>query len=175
MIPFDKLVENWLSEDNKNRLYKRAMLKFWEDKVLRAPILEKLGIQDNWKVDVKFENWKLILDNWEKKVTINADMSFGYFTQCVNHTIILSNINAVTEDGTTLILRSIHEGVHNTEGSIYQNESSIRVWATIAFNGSRKSKKNWGWADTELWWGGGEWTWEDGDSHLENNHNYNYH
>jgi hypothetical protein len=33
-------------------------------------------------------------------------MKFGYFTQCVNHTVILNDISAETEDGTSVTFNS---------------------------------------------------------------------
>ncbi|MBR7037013.1 hypothetical protein IKI14_04005 [bacterium] len=32
---------------------------------------------------------------------LKADMKLGYYTQCVNHTVILDNISVSTPDGTT--------------------------------------------------------------------------
>lgn len=38
-------------------------------------------------------------ENVTKQVVLSSDLEFGYFTQCVNHMIILSNISAESSDG----------------------------------------------------------------------------
>jgi hypothetical protein len=55
-------------------------------------------------------------------------MKFGYFTQCVNHTVILDDISAENEDGTSVTFNS---GVWN--GKTYTEGTNSTIIATAKY------------------------------------------
>ena len=72
--------------------------------------------------------WKLTLDIWGKIITLSADMKVGYFTQCVNHTVILENIQAESE-GFTMKYDSVTWGAEK----VLEGTWGINIW-TCNFN-----------------------------------------
>lgn len=89
----------------KNTLQQHAMEVMARDKSLIWPILKKLNIDvSEWgnEINYKFvnydsENGELVIKIGEKTVKFRADMSVWYFSQCVNHMILLDNIEAEVE------------------------------------------------------------------------------
>ena len=145
MVNLDEL--KGFSPEQKNTLYERAMKLFATNKVLIAPILKALWLPEDSKVTPKdFENWQLSLDIWEWKdirtIKLESNLEFGYFTQCVNHTIILSNIVATDGKGTKLDYKS---GVNN--GIINREWNGVGVLTNTSL---------WGGLFVNLWWNDGE-------------------
>ena len=86
----------------KDTLQKHAMEVMAKDKSLMWPILQKLNIPLNWGNTINYnfisyEDWELTIDISGKKVKFKADMSVWYFSQCVNHMILLDNIEVKVE------------------------------------------------------------------------------
>ena len=74
---------------------KRALTVIANNKALIDPIKTALHIE--WDVSVVWyddQNWQLNLDIDWKNVILKANMKFAYFAQCVNHMLILDNIQA---------------------------------------------------------------------------------
>lgn len=147
MVDLKALEAHGFTADQRNALHERAMNKFATNPVLYTPILRSLNLDDWTKPTVKeFKDWKLTLDVWWKQITISADLNFGYFTQCVNHTVILSNISAVWPDGTSVQFNS---GVW--ERGSYREWSKSTITSTTSINiGVGVVTGNGGWN----WWGG---------------------
>jgi hypothetical protein len=140
-------------------LHQRAMENFVKNETLIAPILKALWLE--WgKVEVKeFKDWKITLDilkdNVKKQVTLEADLKFGYFTQCVNHTLILSDISATTEDGASVHFNSgVWEPGVNKEWNKLVKTSTYSITVGIAVTtggwGDSGIKTEWGTSSTEL-------------------------
>jgi hypothetical protein len=88
----------------KDTLQQHAMEVMAKDKSLMWPILEKLNISLDWGNTIKYEfvsydpeAWELTINIQGKRVKFRADMSVWYFSQCVNHMILLDNIEAEVE------------------------------------------------------------------------------
>ena len=195
-VDLNKLEEYGFNHTTRESLHQRAMGLFAKNPALVNPILKRLWVgkvdkkileeavdkaikkpDNNNKIEMDADGkCKLTLDINGKIVTINAWMTFWFFTQCVNHTIILNDISW-DRNGTTVNYKSSSHGASTVGEGTSQDNTATTVftvgWAAVV--GGDSGNDNWGWADTELWWDGGKWTWEGGDSHLENNHNYNYH
>ena len=94
-ISIDKLEFTW-----KDDLHRHALEIFAKNKALMAPILKWLGFDENTEVKV-LENqtgiWEITLDINGKNVILKWDLSVGYFAQCINHMLLLSNIDAVID------------------------------------------------------------------------------
>lgn len=160
----------------KNTIHKRAMEQFAKNDALINPILKVLWLEGKTveidptsrKVNMQDpEKREVTLDIWDKKVTLSAWMKFGYFTQCVNHTVILNDITIVGEDGNTVNFNSwVWEDGTYVEGNRTTNTSTI----TLAFNGAGTITGSWwdahtaqGWWQENLswtptWWSG-NWSW----------------
>jgi hypothetical protein len=159
-------------------LQERAMNLFANNEALRAPILKYLWLEGK-KVNIgefkmEWEKWKLILDIWEwndiKRITLNAWMKFGYFTQCVNHTVILNDISAETEDWTSVQFNS---WVWENGSYIEWNKNSMVSKTEFELGGAviaGKPSNQGGWWETgqisyEEWawwvpeWGSNSWNW----------------
>ena len=106
MVELDKL--EWFSKDAKEWLHKRAMSLFAKNPALVNPILKAVWVDtsnlnlenlvNSGNMKVNWDKCELTLDINGKKVTISAWMKFWFFTQCVNHTIILDDISAETDE-----------------------------------------------------------------------------
>ena len=108
MVNLDNL--EWFDENVRNGLHKRAMSLFAKNLALINPILKWLWLEwmdknqleelvdkaVNWegnnKIEIKEGKCVLTLDIGGKIYKIKAWMKFWFFTQCVNHTIILDDI-----------------------------------------------------------------------------------
>jgi hypothetical protein len=61
-------------------------------------------------------------------------MKFGYFTQCVNHTIILEGLSAETQDGTNVTFNSgVWENGRYVEGNKSTILSTTEVGGNVSF------------------------------------------
>ena len=79
----------------KDALQERAMKIMAQDKSLMGPVLSALNIDPNSQIsNMTYKDWKLSIDIGGKNVILSAEMKFGYFAQCVNHMLLLDNINA---------------------------------------------------------------------------------
>ena len=125
----------------KNTIHKRAMEKFANNKALINPIKKALNFEGEFDIkefNVDGEKWKLALDIKDKngitrKVTLSAWMEFGYFTQCVNHTVVLTDISVETDDGAHLDFNSsVWEGTNLREWSVRSINSSLRLGTGIS-------------------------------------------
>ncbi len=129
MVDLNALEGFGFSADQRNALHKRAMENVANNTVLITPILKYLWLDEWTKPTIKeFKDWQLTLDVWGKQVILNAKLNFGYFTQCVNHTIILSDISATWPDGTSVQFNS---GVWQTWSYREWNKSTITSTTSI--------------------------------------------
>ena len=138
-----KSLENLgFDEQKKNALHERAMRLFAGNEALRSPFLKALWLEwQTVKIEEfksEWEKWKLKLDIWWKKVTLSAWMNFGYFTQCVNHTVILDNISAETEDWTSV---SFNSGVWENWRYIEGDKSSVVSTTEVRIGGAIVSRE----------------------------------
>jgi hypothetical protein len=113
------------------------MRLFANNPVLIDPILKYLWLNgQNVEVkDFSTENWKwkLTLDIWWKIITLKAWMKFWFFTQCVNHTVILDGISAETQDGTSVTFNSgVWENGRYVEGDMSTILSTTEVGASVS-------------------------------------------
>lgn len=143
MVEMKDLEKYGFGAEQRNALQKHAMKLFAGNEVLRNPILKYLWL-DGRKVDIgdfvmMDEKWKLTLDiskqnditgeREKKRVTLSAWMEFGYFTQCVNHTVILNDIEIETEDGSSVQFNS-----DVWENGTYREWSVSRILSTTKVN-----------------------------------------
>ncbi len=163
MVDLDKLVSEYqFPQESKNLLHKRAMENLASNKVLIAPILRALWFDEWGEPDpssFKFDNWTLTFNVKKgeevKTVILKANLNFGYFTQCVNHTLILSNIYAESEWKKVECKSSLWESSWR-EASQSLNVSKTSVGISVGYSenfGSDDSwvKTEWGTNSTELW------------------------
>ena len=89
---------NNLEFEWKDLLHRRALEIFANNQALMAPILEWLWLPIDAKVTIsenQNEKWQITLDiDGKNTITLKWDLSVGYFAQCVNHMLLLSNIYA---------------------------------------------------------------------------------
>jgi hypothetical protein len=89
------------TEKDSKVLHRRAIENFISQSALFNPIKKAFWIPLDKQVKIKegaeFNNGVIKLDIWWKIVKLKSDMKFGYFTQCVNHTVILDNIQLEDE------------------------------------------------------------------------------
>ena len=86
----------------RQQLHKHAMEEFIKNKALFDAIWKTIwktheqisGLLGGAQFELDWNTWKLRLDfsDW-KYIVLKADMKLGYYTQCVNHTVILDNIS----------------------------------------------------------------------------------
>lgn len=159
MIDLKDLESHGFSADQRNKLHQRAMENFAQNPVLIAPILKALWLDDTTKPTVKeFKDWQLTLDIWGKTVTLKAEMKFGYFTQCVNHTVILSNISATWPEGTSVQFNSgVWENGSYREWNKTSIVSSTEVSAGVAVITGRNKPDEVKTDDATTWWKIPEW------------------
>lgn len=141
MIDLEDLKDYGFKEEDRKALQEHTMRLFASNEILRNPIFKRLwldGRQFNigeFKLDG--EKWKLTLeflpkDNLDilpKKVTLSAWMKFGYFTQCVNHTVILNDISLELEDWSNVEF-----------GSDVWEDGRVRTWYTSSLVSTRGVK-----------------------------------
>ena len=136
MIDLKDLENLGFGEEQRIALHEHTMRLYAENLALINPVLKALwlegkSVEITWFEQI-WEEWKLKLDIWWKKVTLSAWMKFGYFTQCVNHTIILHDIFAETEDGTTVRFNSgVWENGIYTEGNKNTRHSRFEVGVSV--------------------------------------------
>ena len=170
MVELDKL--EWFSTDAREGLHKRAMKMFAENPALINPVLKLLWVEtekltpaqlkqavDKGTINITDDNkCQIILDIWGKNITLSSWMKFWFFTQCVNHTIILSDITAESE-GTNVEFSS---WVWNNWRYVEWNKSSIIAttevgvsWSVIVHGGQKEEphKETQEEGETEMWWG----------------------
>ena len=131
-VPLKDLVSDEFTEQNINTLHRNMMEKFAKNDTLFYNIKKALWLQGDAIVNPEtfvsgeslWEKWKLVLDIWGKKVTLSADMSVGYFSQCVNHMVILENIQVESEDGLKVKYNSVTWGVE----SLNETSWGARLW-----------------------------------------------
>lgn len=150
MVELDKL--EWFSKDAREWLHERTMRLFAGNKALINPILKALWLEGK-KVEIKNfkmdgEKWKLELDIWWKKVTLSAWMKFWFFTQCVNHTIILSDISAESEGMKTQFSSGVWENGRYVEGDKSSIISTTEVGASVAITLSKEKSEPEEWDGT---------------------------
>ena len=134
MVDLAELEKYGFSESDRSVLQERAMRLFAGNKALLNPILKYLWLDENAVVEVKedgfstdWKTWKLKLDIWWKIITFSAWMKFGYFTQCVNHTVILDDFSVETEDGSKVSFAS-----DVRENGTYREWSKSSIVATAS-------------------------------------------
>ena len=138
MVDMKDLEKFGFDEKQKDALHERTMRLYAENSALINPILKALWLEGK---EVKIEGfetagekWKLKLDIWWKKVTLSAWMKFGYFTQCVNHTVILEGLSAETQDGTNVTFNSgVWENGRYVEGNKSTILSTTEVGGNVSF------------------------------------------
>ena len=137
MVDLKELEGLGFDEKSKNTLHERAMKLFADNDALINPILKYFGLDGKdvkvGEFSVDWEKWKLTLDIWWKIITLRAWMKFGYFTQCVNHTVILDDISAETQDGASV---SFNSGVWENNRIKETNKSSIDATVERGVHGS---------------------------------------
>lgn len=99
VIDLSKLDGDVFTSDMRKLLHERMMRNFVENSALSAAIRNKAEAKP-WEeiLNIRFNHdWDrgtITLDIWDKKnIKLSADMKLGFFTQCVNHTLILDNIS----------------------------------------------------------------------------------
>jgi hypothetical protein len=135
-------------------LHKRAMSLFAKNPALINPVLEaawidvsNLNLEEVAKLDNMEINWdkcELTLDINGKKYTLSSWMKFWFFTQCVNHTIILDDISVTNEDGTSVTFNSwVWENGHYVEWnkSTIVSTTEVGISGSIIVHDGRKPKK----------------------------------
>ena len=201
MVDLDTLVREYgFTQGDKDLLHKRAMENFANNKVLIAPILKVLWL-DWWETDpmsFSFNWWTLTFNvkKWEevKEVTLKANLNFGYFTQCVNHTLILSDVRAESEwkkvecksslwksswreASQSLVVSKTSVGVSIGFGlwedeekkPSYEDGSDPSNWRNPTSiptqTGGKEGWWSWGWKG---WWGWGwKWGWNNPPDHND--------
>ena len=108
VVKLDQLNQEKFTQEAKEGLHKRAMTLFAKNPALVNPILKAVWVDtsnldlgslvNSENMRINWDKCELTLDINGKKVTISAWMEFWFFTQCVNHTIILDNISAETDE-----------------------------------------------------------------------------
>ena len=161
-VDLDKLDKNIFTESQKDQLHERAMKLFATNKTLIAPILKALWLPENSKVTPKsFENWQLSLDIWEwkgiKTIKLSSELNFGYFTQCVNHTLILRNITATDDNGTEVSFKSgVRAGDYYREWDQENSTAitSVSIGLSASIGGGEKPAGGQGSSpnDKPTWW-----------------------
>ena len=141
MVDLKELENLGFDKKAKNKLHERAMRLFANNEALINPIKKALNFEGEFDIkefNVDGEKWKLTLDIKDKngitrKVTLSAWMEFGYFTQCVNHTVVLTDISVETDDGAHLDFNSsVWEGTNLREWSVRSINSSLRLGTGIS-------------------------------------------
>ena len=92
-------VIEWEALDNfpwKEELRLHALEVIARDKSLMWPVLSALNMDPNSEPTniTRTNDGRISIDFDGKNVILNAEMKFGYFAQCVNHMLLLDNINA---------------------------------------------------------------------------------
>lgn len=134
MMDSAKLEECGFSLEEQNALHTRAINNFITNNALFNPLKRVLWLDESATVKIaewaELNNWKIKLDIWWKKVTLSSEMKFWYFTQCVNHTVILDNISLEDENGNTMNFGS---GTWESGKYVEWNKSSIVATTTYNF------------------------------------------
>ena len=133
-----------------------------KNETLIDPIKEQLWIK--WpvkKITIDKNNDQLMLDIWQEKVKLSAEMKFAYFAQCVNHMLIIDNIRAEAGDNVSVDLwNSVLWKWKVREWSARPDMSTRTVTIGVAgkaqFDGSSEVS---GEVRTEQTWTTWEWTW----------------
>lgn len=152
--PFD--LKGILADTDKEILHKRAMENFISQPALFNPIKEVLSLQG--EVNLRsFKNWEWILDIWDKKIKIKSDLVFGYFTQCVNHTVILENIKLEDDKWnaipfTTWAWENGKYVEWNKSSVVSTTEVGVSA-SMIVHNGNKPEQPEVEEGDTEMGWG----------------------
>jgi hypothetical protein len=139
------------------------MRLFAGNEALINPVKKYLWLEGKpvkvWEFSVDGEKWKLTLDIWEKNdiktVTLKAWMKFGYFTQCVNHTVILDDISVETEDWTKVTFASdVWENGTMKESTVSRIVSTTKVslGLSVAFGGKEDQPE-----EPDLDWNSNNW------------------
>ena len=160
-VDLNDLDKSIFSEADRKVLHERAMRNFVSNSALITPILKALWLEWATVTPGNFENGQLTLDiskeNSKKQITLKADMKFGYFTQCVNHTIILDNISAESSDGTSVQFNS---GVWENGNYIEWNKTSIVSTTEFELGGSvtagRENPNQWSMPGDGIVWPEGD-------------------
>ena len=148
-VKLEELEAEWFSKENREALHKHAMELYVNNPVLINPIKTALWLDSSAKVTVDWDfvsdqnnNWILQLDIWWKKVTLKAWMKFWYFTQCVNHIVILDNISAESEDGTSVNFNSwVWERWKYTEWSKSSRVSRTEIGFSVAVTTGKQKQQ----------------------------------
>jgi hypothetical protein len=147
-VDLKALEDLWFDATQREALHKHTMELFANNPVLINPILKALWLEGQdvtvWEFSMDGEKWKLMLDIWWKKVTLSADMKFGYFTQCVNHTVVLDSIGAITEDWESVNFGSDvwREGKYKEwNKSSIVSTTEVGVTAAVTFGKEKKQEQ----------------------------------
>lgn len=124
--------------EHREKLHEHVMKKFiWNEALFKAvwetiwkthrEIEEALA---NAKFQLNWNTWELRLDFKDKNyIVLSADMKLGYYTQCVNHTVILDNIS-VNASGNKIPYVS-----QSWENGQIQSTSVDNILATTTYSG----------------------------------------
>lgn len=183
MVDLDKLDKGIFTDTARQGLHKRAMKMFAENPALVKPALNQLRIDTSKLTEAALKDavgkgtlgvttdnkCQLTLDIWGKNITITSWMKFWFFTQCVNHTIILDEITAESEDGKVAFSSWTWEN-----GTVV--ETNQGYWVSILTAGlsanrtvggrGNKSEKN---ATTVQVWTTWDWYWTWWDKWIQGN------
>lgn len=147
------LVGNKFTEEQRTTLHKHAMENFIGNEALFSAIWQVIW-QNHEQIKqalkkarftLEWNTWKLRLDfNNNNYIILSADMKLGYYTQCVNHTIILDNI-LVDVNGNKISYNSDswRNGIVSSS-TVDVITSSVTYSGWIAFNVSNEHKKEQG-------------------------------
>ena len=194
---YDKVMDaislDWkdkFTKEVREQLHKHAMEKFIWNKALFDAIwktvwkthAEILSAFENAKFKLEWNTWELRLDFDDKSyIMLKADMKLGYYTQCVNHTVILDNISVSTPDGTTHFNSQAWGSDKVITTTMNLNQATTIYTPGLSFTVSRSGEKveesystpteTWAWAvpttnplgdettgDGAKNWGSGKWT-----------------
>jgi len=150
MVDLKELENLGFDKKAKNKLHERAMRLFANNEALINPIKKVLKLEGDFQIkefNTDWEKWKLTLDIKDKngikrEVILSAWMEFGYFTQCVNHTVMLTDISVETDDGAHLDFNSsVWEETTQTEWSKQSINSSVRYGTGFSVTWGKEERK----------------------------------
>lgn len=138
MIDLNQLNKNKFSEKNREDLHKHAIEMFVKNSALFEPIKKNFGITDNGSIsfenssrDEKNKTMSVNVKIWKETITLTTGMKVGYFTQCVNHTIILDEItvthNWITQKYETVKTRGDQMGESTIKAKYGTEQLNLEV------------------------------------------------
>ena len=133
----DDVDSEYFTQADKDTLHRRAIENFITKPALFEPVKKVLWLPSSALVKIKdwaeIKNGVIELDIWGKIIKLSSDMKFGYFTQCVNHTIILDDVK-LEDDKWNIV--SFTSGSWANGRYVEWDKTSIVSTTTVGLSGS---------------------------------------